>query len=168
MLLLRILFKSCSKIVTPWTMIISWTCIIDCYASISVRPTENYRQTVLACYDYCWALHNWQSSVSYTCVIHMSSVIHPAFNLRTIAIHMLLWMTQSKRLLQDSHDWEKTINGTDDVTAWSYYEIPDWPIPMLPLLQMLIKKLLQHWAPNSALPSSRIDAGCKVVVILPF
>ncbi len=101
-----------------------------------------------------------QSSASYLCHPHVIS--HPScLILKTIAIQMLLWMSQSERLLQESHDCpkandfnfsyrEKTTNGTDDVTAWSYYEIPDWPIPMLPLLQMMIKNLLQYWAPSSA------------------
>ncbi len=126
---------------------------------------------------------HWQSSVSYLCHPHV--IRHPScLILRTIAIHMLFWWLSQKDSFRShmtalkpmifitctfySSYREKTINGTDDVIAWSYYEIPDWPIPMLPLLQMLIKNLLQQWALNSALPSSRIEAGCKVVVILPF
>ncbi len=58
---------------------ISRTFLIDFYVSISVRPTEHYRQTVLACYDYCWPLH-FGSHPSATCVIHMSSVIQHALS----------------------------------------------------------------------------------------
>jgi hypothetical protein len=75
--LIKIEISSMLIIVQSWTIFISWTFLIDFYVSISVRPTEHYRQTVLACYDYCWPLHIG-SHPSATCVIHMSSVIQPA------------------------------------------------------------------------------------------
>ncbi len=174
MSLLRLLFNSLWKSFRPKLFLWAEIFLIDFCVSISVRPTEHYRQTVLACYDYCWPLHNG-SHPSATCVIPMPSVIHP----------YALMMTHSERLLQESHDCRShmifitgcfllflflkrrpmelmtsqhgrtTRSQTDLYQCYHCYKC--W-----------IKNLLQQWAPNSAHPSSRIDAGCKVVVILPF